>query len=50
VIIDPWGSVLASASTGEAVVTARLDPGLRDALGRRLPVARHQRIYVPDPE
>lgn len=50
VIIDPWGGVLASASTGEAVVTARLDPGLREALGCRLPVARHQRIYVPDPE
>jgi nitrilase len=48
VIIDPWGTVLASASTGEAVLVAEPDTAMLEALRRRLPVAAHQRVRVPD--
>jgi hypothetical protein len=40
--------VLASASTGEAVLVAEPDTGMLEALRRRLPVAAHQRVRVPD--
>ncbi|HQY69461.1 MAG TPA: carbon-nitrogen hydrolase family protein [Pseudomonadales bacterium] len=47
VIIDPWGRVLASAASGEAVIAAEVDAAvLRDAR-ERLPVRAHQRFYVP---
>ena len=46
-IIDPWGRVLASAASGEAVIAAEVDAAvLRDAR-ERLPVRAHQRFYVP---
>jgi len=46
-IIDPWGRVLASAASGEAVIVAEVDAAvLRDAR-ERLPVRAHQRFYVP---
>ena len=48
VIIDPWGTVLASASTGEAVLLAEPDGARHEDLRRRLPVDAHQRIRVPD--
>jgi len=48
VIIDPWGSVLATAATGEAVLVAEPDPRMHEDLRRRLPVDAHQRIRVPD--
>ncbi len=49
VIIDPWGRVLASAATGEAVLLAEADRAVREDLQRRLPVGVHQRLHVPDP-
>jgi len=48
-IIDPWGRVLASAATGEAVLVAELDPRVLATARERLPVAAHRRVEVPDP-
>ena len=48
VIIDPWGRVLASAATGDAVLVAEPDHAAREDLQRRLPVGAHQRLRVPD--
>ncbi len=50
VIIDPWGRVLASAATGEAVLVAEPDHSALTELRQRLPVAAHQRLRVPDPD
>ena len=49
-IIDPWGRVLASASTGEAVLVVEPDLATLTELRQRLPVAAHQRLRVPDPD
>jgi len=46
-IVDPWGRVLASAASGEAVITALLDPAALREARERLPVRAHQRFYVP---
>lgn len=43
-IIDPWGSVLACASSGEAVVLAGIDPAVRARVAARIPVAAHRRF------
>ncbi|MFM7785548.1 MAG: carbon-nitrogen hydrolase family protein, partial [Gammaproteobacteria bacterium] len=50
VIVDPWGRVLASAGTGEAVLLAPLDPAVHAEARGRLPVDAHQRLRVPDQE
>lgn len=50
VILDPWGRVLASAGTGEAVLLAPLDPGVHAEARGRLPVDAHQRLRIPDQE
>ena len=47
-IVDPWGRVLASAGTGEAVILADLDPGVLARASEQLPVAMHRRIHVAD--
>ncbi len=46
-IIDPWGRVLASAASGEAVIVAEVDAALLRDVRERLPVRAHQRFYVP---
>lgn len=43
-IIDPWGKVLASAATGEAVLLADIDPAVQQRAATRLPVAAHRRF------
>lgn len=44
VIVDPWGSVLASAAGGESVVVADIDPQARVRAAARIPVAAHRRF------
>ena len=46
-IIDPWGRVLASAASGEAVIAAEVDAAVLRDVRERLPVRAHQRFYVP---
>lgn len=48
VILDPWGRVLASAATGEAVLCAEIDLAVLEDVRRRMPVAAHRRLAVPD--
>lgn len=48
VIIDPWGRVLASAATGEAVITADWDAAVLVETRARLPVRAHQRLRLLD--
>jgi len=47
-IVDPWGRVLASAATGEAVLLADIDTAVLEDVRRRLPTAAHQRLRLPD--
>jgi len=42
-IADPWGHVVAKASDGVGVVSARLDMGQVDRVRRLIPVAEHRR-------
>lgn len=42
-IIDPWGTVLASLHTEEGWVTATIDFSLQSAIQTQLPVLQHQR-------
>lgn len=46
VILDPWGRVLASAATGDAVVAADIDMGVLEDFRARVPVTQHQRLFV----
>jgi nitrilase len=48
-IIDPWGRVVASAATGEAVLVAELEPRVLSSARAALPVEAHRRVPVPDP-
>lgn len=41
-VVDPWGHVVAKASDGPGVVSARLDKGLVDKVRAQIPVARHR--------
>jgi len=43
VIIDPWGTVLATAADGEGVITAELDPGRQAGIREALPALKHRR-------
>lgn len=43
-IVDPWGTVLARADKGEAVVAAELDPARIAETRASLPALRHRRI------
>ncbi len=42
-VVDPWGRVIASAGTGEAIVRAEIDLGLADAARRQIPVLANMR-------
>lgn len=43
-IVDPWGQVLATAPSGDAVVDASIDPALPLKLRARFPVLEHRRL------
>jgi predicted amidohydrolase len=43
-IVDPWGTVLARAGDGEALVTAALDLDLLARVRREMPCLRHARL------
>ena len=43
-IVDPWGEVVAQASEGEGVVTARLDPAYLERVRQNLPALQHRRL------
>ncbi|MFO0761061.1 MAG: carbon-nitrogen hydrolase family protein [Byssovorax sp.] len=43
-IADPWGEVIAQASEGEGVVTARVDPAYQAQVRANLPCLRHRRL------
>ena len=42
-IIDPWGTPLAVAPDGEAMILARIDPQQQQEIRRRLPAPDHRR-------
>jgi predicted amidohydrolase len=44
VIIDPWGTVLATAPDGEAVITAPLDFQRQHHIRKTLPALKHRRL------
>jgi predicted amidohydrolase len=41
-IVDPWGNVLAEEATGEAVVSARLEPHVLNSVRSSLPALEHR--------
>ena len=43
-VIDPWGTVLATAPDGEAVVTAELDFDRQREIRATLPALKHRRV------
>ncbi|HXZ86807.1 MAG TPA: carbon-nitrogen hydrolase family protein [Myxococcota bacterium] len=43
-VVDPWGTVLCTASDGEGVALAELDFARQDDVRRRLPALRHRRL------
>jgi predicted amidohydrolase len=43
-IVDPWGEVIAQASEGEGVITARVDLGYLAEVRKSLPSLRHRRL------
>ncbi|MDZ7733566.1 MAG: nitrilase-related carbon-nitrogen hydrolase [Acidimicrobiia bacterium] len=45
-VVDPWGTVLASAPPGPGVVVADLDPAAQDDIRRRLPSLANRRPDV----
>ena len=42
-IVDPWGTVLATATDGEGIVTAEIDPDALAQVRSRLPALAHRR-------
>ncbi|HEY5629846.1 MAG TPA: carbon-nitrogen hydrolase family protein [Candidatus Limnocylindrales bacterium] len=42
-VVDPWGHVIASAGSGEAIVRAEIDLGLVDAARRQIPALANRR-------
>ncbi len=42
-VVDPWGRVIASAGSGEAIVRAEIDLGLVDAARRQIPALANRR-------
>jgi predicted amidohydrolase len=43
-IVDPWGTVLADAGEGEAIVTAEIDPARIAQVREEMPCLRHARL------
>jgi predicted amidohydrolase len=43
-IVDPWGTVVARAGDGEAIVTAEIDAGLLARVRREMPCLGHTRL------
>jgi predicted amidohydrolase len=43
-IIDPWGTVLATAPDGEGVITAELDPDRVEQVRLQIPALRNRRL------
>ncbi|WP_395664321.1 carbon-nitrogen hydrolase family protein [Methylocella sp.] len=46
-VADPWGHVIAKASDGVGLVTARLDPALIGRVRAQIPVASHRTAFAP---
>ena len=47
VIVDPWGTVLASLDGDESgVITAEIDLGMIDELRAQMPVGEHRRLFI----
>jgi predicted amidohydrolase len=49
-VVDPWGRVIASAGSGEAIVRAEIDLGLADAARRQIPVLANRRPDALPPQ
>jgi nitrilase len=45
-IIDPWGTVLATAADGEGVILAEIDLSRVAAIRERLPALAHRRLNL----
>jgi nitrilase len=45
-VIDPWGHVVAKASDGVGMVSARLDPSRVAKVRAQIPVAQHK-VAIP---
>src|ERR1700723_300641 len=45
-VADPWGHVIAKASDGVGIVSARIDPAVVAKVRRMIPVAQH-RVKIP---
>jgi deaminated glutathione amidase len=43
-IVDPWGTILAEHASGEAVLTAELDPAVLNRVRSSLPALDHRRL------
>ncbi|MSQ18532.1 MAG: carbon-nitrogen hydrolase family protein [Betaproteobacteria bacterium] len=43
-IIDPWGTILTERASGEAVLTAELDPAVLNRVRSSLPALEHRRL------
>jgi predicted amidohydrolase len=48
-IVDPWGSVIAQAGEGDAIVHARLDPTALALARARLPALTHRKLVADHP-
>lgn len=49
-IVDPWGVIVAQASSGSSAVTARLEENVLEEVRRRLPALRHRQPACPKVE
>lgn len=45
-IADPWGHVIAKASDGTGIVSARINPALVEKVRAQIPVAQHKAPFV----
>lgn len=45
-IVDPWGTVLASADETETMISAPIDPARQEAVRQQLPLLKHRREDV----
>jgi nitrilase len=43
-IVDPWGTVLATVPDGEGIAVAELDFARLEEIRERLPALRHRRL------
>jgi predicted amidohydrolase len=48
-VVDPWGRVIATAGSGEAIVRAEIDVSLADAARRQIPALANRRLDALPP-